>query len=78
VSGILVDQGTADSLLEGELKPELLEVACATSGIPLTLRRRDGHDHSHYFIASLMAEHVAWHARRLGPGEAGGGAGGRS
>lgn len=65
VAEILVDQGLADSFLERELKPELLERACADAGIPLTLRRQEGYDHSYYFIASFMAEHVAWHGRRL-------------
>jgi S-formylglutathione hydrolase len=64
VPEILVDQGLADSFLERELKPELLERACAEAGIPLTLRRQEGYDHSYYFIASFMAEHIAWHAQR--------------
>jgi S-formylglutathione hydrolase len=64
VAEILVDQGLADSFLERELKPELLERACDEAGIPLTLRRQEGYDHSYYFIASFMAEHVGWHAQR--------------
>src|SRR5690606_39177556 len=44
---ILVDQGTADSFLEGQLKPELLEAACAAAGQKLTLRRQEGYDHSY-------------------------------
>lgn len=63
---LLVDVGTADPFLERELKPELLEAACAAAGIPLTLRRRNGYDHSYFFISSFMAEHLAWHAERLG------------
>jgi S-formylglutathione hydrolase len=62
---LLVDIGTADPFLEKELKPELLEAACAAAGIPLTLNRRDGYDHSYYFISTFMADHVAWHAERL-------------
>jgi S-formylglutathione hydrolase len=68
VAEILVDQGLADGFLERELKPELLEGACNAAGIPLTLRRQEGYDHSYYFIATFMAEHVAWHAKRLGAG----------
>jgi S-formylglutathione hydrolase len=43
----------------------LLEAACGRAGIPLTLRRQEGYDHSYYFISTFMADHVAWHAERL-------------
>ena len=62
---LLVDIGDADPFLEKELKPELLEAACHDAGIPLTLRRQPGYDHSYYFISTFMAGHVAWHAERL-------------
>jgi S-formylglutathione hydrolase len=62
---ILVDQGLADNFLAEQLKPELLEVACATAGVPLTLRRQEGYDHSYFFIASFIDDHLAWHAARL-------------
>ncbi|HYD46367.1 MAG TPA: S-formylglutathione hydrolase [Phenylobacterium sp.] len=62
---MLVDQGTADPFLESQLKPQLLEAACVAAGQPLTLRRQDGYDHSYFFIASFIAEHIAWHAGRL-------------
>ncbi|MEP2183090.1 S-formylglutathione hydrolase [Roseibium sp.] len=65
VPDILVDQGLADGFLEGQLKPEMLEAACDKSGIPLTMRRQDGYDHSYYFIASFMQDHMRWHAERL-------------
>jgi S-formylglutathione hydrolase len=65
VGELLVDIGDADAFLEKELKPELLEAACRDAGIPLTLRRQPGYDHSYYFIATFMANHVAWHAERL-------------
>ena len=64
---LLVDIGLADPFLEKELRPELLEAACADAGIPLTLRRQAGYDHSYYFISSFMADHVRWHAERLAP-----------
>lgn len=63
---LLVDQGEADSFLENQLKPELLEAACARAGVPLTLRRQPGYDHSYYFIATFMEDHLRWHAGRLG------------
>lgn len=64
--GLLVDQGTADGFLDSQLKPHLLEAACEKAGIPLTLRRQEGYDHSYYFIASFIADHLRWHAERLG------------
>jgi S-formylglutathione hydrolase len=64
--GLLVDIGTADPFLEKELRPELLEAACAEAGIKLTLRRQPGYDHSYYFISTFMADHIRWHAERLG------------
>jgi S-formylglutathione hydrolase len=66
VGEILVDQGEADGFLADQLKPELLEAACRDAAIPLTLRLQPGYDHSYYFIASFMADHLAWHAERLG------------
>ena len=62
---ILVDVGTADPFIENELRPELLEAACATAGLPLTLRHQQGYDHSYYFISTFMGDHLAWHAERL-------------
>jgi len=62
---ILVDIGTADPFLEQQLRPELLENACADAGIALTLRRQPGYDHSYYFISTFMADHLRWHAERL-------------
>ena len=63
---LLVDIGEADPFFERELKPELLEAACAAAGIDLLLRRQPGYDHSYYFVSSFMVDHVAWHAARLG------------
>ncbi len=63
---LLVDQGGADNFLAGQLRPELLERACATAGIDLALHIRPGYDHSYYFISTFMAQHLRWHAARLG------------
>ncbi|MFL6765012.1 MAG: S-formylglutathione hydrolase [Sphingomicrobium sp.] len=65
VRDLLVDVGDADPFIEKELRPELLERACAGAGMPLTLRIQPGYDHSYYFISTFMAEHIAWHAERL-------------
>lgn len=62
---LLVDQGADDAFLGEQLKPDRLEAACAAAGIPLTLRRQPGYDHSYYFVSSFMADHLAWHAARL-------------
>jgi len=64
-SPILVDQGDADPFLEEQLQPERLEKACAAAGIPLECRMQPGYDHSYYFIASFMQDHVEHHARLL-------------
>ncbi len=66
VADILVDQGDADGFLVEQLKPELLVAACEAAGIDLTLRMQPGYDHSYNFISTFMADHVAWHAARLG------------
>ncbi|WP_030540977.1 S-formylglutathione hydrolase [Sphingobium sp. DC-2] len=68
VPGLLVDQGTADQFLEQQLRPELLKAACDAAAIPLTLNMREGYDHSYYFISTFMADHLRWHAARLGAG----------
>ena len=62
---LLVDQGDADEFLQGQLKPELLQAAAAEAGHPLTLRMRPGYDHSYYFIASFIGDHIAHHAAAL-------------
>ena len=65
-STILVDQGLADIYLEEQLQPELLEAACAESGLPLELRRHDGYDHGYYFISTFIEDHLRHHAALLG------------
>lgn len=62
---LLVDQGSADNFLEGQLRTPLLEAACAAAGIPSRIRMQEGYDHSYFFISTFMAEHIAWHADRL-------------
>lgn len=63
----LVDYGDADPFLTEQLRPELLAQACSQAGIPLTLRRQPGYDHSYYFISTFMDDHLRWHAARLKP-----------
>lgn len=60
-----VDVGGADSFLQRELKPELLEQACAAAGQTLELALRPGYDHSYHFVSTFMPGHLAWHAEHL-------------
>jgi S-formylglutathione hydrolase len=63
---ILVDQGLADKFLaQGQLRPELLESACARAGQPLSLRRQESYGHDYYFIATFMEDHLRFHAAAL-------------
>ncbi|HET7126573.1 MAG TPA: S-formylglutathione hydrolase [Lysobacter sp.] len=62
---LLIAQGEADEFLETQLKPQLLVETCAAAGHPLDLRMRPGYDHSYYFIASFIGEHIAHHAKAL-------------
>lgn len=65
LDSLLVDQGAADGFLDEQLKPALLERACADAGIDLTLRMQPGYDHSYYFVSTFMRDHIAWAAERL-------------
>ncbi len=63
---ILIDCGTDDSYLaDGQLLPDVFAAACAKVGQPLTLRMQEGYDHSYYFVASFMEDHIRHHAAAL-------------
>jgi S-formylglutathione hydrolase len=62
---LLVDQGEADGFLTEQLRPEDLRAAAAKAGHPLTLRLQPGYDHSYYFIASFIDDHLRHHAAAL-------------
>ncbi len=62
---LLVDQGTADNFLREQLKPELLEKACREADYPLQLRLQDGYDHSYFFIATFIEDHIRFHFKAL-------------
>jgi S-formylglutathione hydrolase len=62
---LLVDQGTSDRFLDEQLKPELFEAACGQAGQALELRMQPGYDHSYYFIATFIEDHLRHHARHL-------------
>ncbi|MGE6791669.1 S-formylglutathione hydrolase [Pseudomonas guineae] len=62
---ILIDQGDRDDFLENQLKPDALKAAAQAAGHPLTLRLQPGYDHSYYFIASFIDDHLRHHAKAL-------------
>ncbi|GJM02255.1 MAG: S-formylglutathione hydrolase [Rhodomicrobium sp.] len=62
---MLIDQGTGDNFLEEQLKPELLEAAAKSANYPITLRMQPGYDHSYFFMASFMGDHIAHHVKAL-------------
>ena len=62
---ILIDQGDDDNFLDEQLKPHLFEKACKDAGQAVNIRMQPGYDHSYYFIASFMGDHMAHHAKAL-------------
>jgi len=63
---LLIDQGTGDEFLAGQLHPQALVDACLQrDDFPITLRMQQGYDHSYHFIASFIGEHLAFHAQQL-------------
>lgn len=62
---LLVDQGDRDDFLANQLKPEALKQAAQAADYPLTLRVQPGYDHSYYFIASFIEDHLRHHAAAL-------------
>ena len=62
---MLVDQGTADEFLDNQLKPELLLEAAEKAGYPLQFIEREGYDHSYFFIASFIEDHLRFHKKIL-------------
>jgi len=63
---ILIDQGAEDDFLGDQLKPGSLEQACICTHHPLEVRLQEGYDHSYYFIASFIDDHLRYHAKALG------------
>ncbi len=61
----LIDQGDNDPFFGEQLQPERLDEAAREAGWPLTLRMQPGYDHSYYFIATFIEEHLRFHAQHL-------------
>ncbi len=66
IEHLLVDQGTDDQFLGEQLKTGLLALACKKAGIAAQVRMQEGYDHSYFTVSTFMAEHIGWHAARLG------------
>ena len=62
---VLIDTGTDDPFLEEQLRPELFEATCQAAGQKLTSRLQPGYDHSYYFVASFIEDHLNHHAAAL-------------
>ncbi|MFN3212249.1 MAG: S-formylglutathione hydrolase [Henriciella sp.] len=62
---ILIDQGAADQFLGEQLDPTLFLQEARNHGQTVTHRMQAGYDHSYYFVASFMRDHIEWHAKRL-------------
>ena len=62
---ILIDQGTVDPFLKEQLLPEVFQQACEKASQPLTLRFQEGYNHSYYFIATFVEDHIRHHAEAL-------------
>lgn len=62
---VLVDQGSADEFLAKQLQTERLAEASTAANYPMTIRYQEGYDHSYFFIASFIAQHMAFHAKFL-------------
>jgi S-formylglutathione hydrolase len=62
---LLIDQGDADEFLDTQLRPDLLRAKAEALGYPINLRMQPGYDHSYYFVASFIEQHIAYHAAAL-------------
>ena len=63
---LMIDQGDADNFYsDGQLRPEALSAACEEAGVPITLRMQPGYDHSYFFIASFIDDHLKYHFHHL-------------
>jgi len=62
---VLIDQGTDDEFLDEQLKPEIFIRAAEDAGYPVKLRMQEGYDHSYFFIATFIKDHIEFHAKNL-------------
>jgi S-formylglutathione hydrolase len=62
---LFVDQGNADQFKDNQLLPDRLQAVCAEVNHSLIYRSHEGYDHSYFFIASFIEDHLRYHARYL-------------
>ena len=62
---LFIDQGTADNFLAEQLKPELLQAACTANNHPIHYRSQHGYDHSYFFVATFIEDHLRYHGSYL-------------
>lgn len=63
---LFIDQGEEDQFLkENQLLPDKLTTAAASAQVPFIIKRREGYDHSYFYIATFIGEHIAYHAKFL-------------
>lgn len=64
---LFIDQGSTDGFLkEKQLLPEnLLNAAAENDHLQTIFKQRDGYDHSYFYIASFIGDHIAYHAKLL-------------
>ena len=62
---MLIDQGSEDEFLEKELNFKKFEITCSSKNYPATFRMQKGYDHSYFFIASFIEDHIRFHAKEL-------------
>lgn len=62
---MLVDQGDEDGFLGDQLNTPRLEQVVKEVAYPATIRYQAGYDHSYFFIASFIDEHLRFHHQHL-------------
>jgi len=63
---VMIDQGSADNFLAEQLRTDLLIETAQAAQFPMQIAMREGYDHSYFFIASFIGQHIAFHAHALG------------
>jgi len=63
--GVMIDQGLGDKFLETQLRPADFTAAATAAGVAVQYRALEGYDHGYFFIASVVEDHVRYHAKFL-------------
>ena len=62
---ILLSQGTSDEFLDSQLKTHTIKDAANANAYPITINMEQGYDHSYFFIASFIEQHLQFHFKHL-------------